>query len=356
MSIRQVILMSIFLLFSLCGIAQVPTDGLVAEYSFNDGTGDEPINNLDATFIGDVDDATDRFGNEKKAKKLNGDLGSYINLGSSSLLKNIGDATISMWVKAEKEPNINGYGNTWQPLIIAKSNSNEIELVEGYALYRDFEEEKMVGVYNSTSSDIYITTYANEAIIGDKWEHVVLTYSEKNKEVVGYINAIEVFRESTEGALLTFSVDDVIVGLLLAEHMQRAFHGSVDDIRIYNKSLGQAQISQLHQEKNPKVIITPYFYTPKLILDGSYAKMIDESLNLKFTQEYATSDGTEINFEVYDWQRGITYQGIFNVNYGINWKELDISSWSLNAQTFYTLEFKANKGQLYKIRFKTPQL
>ena len=88
-------------------------------------------------------------------------------------------------------------------------------------------------------------------------------------------------------------------------------------------------------------------------LDGGYIQLEDNSLRIKFNQEYGVDgSGETINYKIYKWDR-TSYSGTFNANYGVNWQTLDLSSFNLNDGEHYTIEFEANKKEKYILRFKT---
>ncbi|WMX17576.1 hypothetical protein [Aureispira sp. CCB-E] len=88
-------------------------------------------------------------------------------------------------------------------------------------------------------------------------------------------------------------------------------------------------------------------------LDGGYIQLKDDFLRIKFNQEYGVDgSGETINYKIYKWDR-TSHSGTFNATYGINWKDLDLSGLNLNSDEHYTIEFEANKGEKYILRFKT---
>jgi hypothetical protein len=88
-------------------------------------------------------------------------------------------------------------------------------------------------------------------------------------------------------------------------------------------------------------------------LDGGYIQLEDDFLRLKFNQEYAVDNGGDIiNYKIYKWDR-TSVSGTFNATYGVNWETLDLSTFNLNSNEHYTIEFEGNKVEKYVLRFKT---
>src|SRR5882672_3048353 len=96
-------------------LAQSP--GLVASYSFNEGSGgtvaDSSGNNLTGTIVGATWTTGGRFGN---ALSFNG-TSSYVDLGNPAALQLTGSMTLEAWVKAAATPANDGQ-------IVAKSDNS----------------------------------------------------------------------------------------------------------------------------------------------------------------------------------------------------------------------------------------
>ena len=84
--------------------AQTPVPGLIAAYSFNEGTGstvaDVSGNHLNGNIVGATWTTGGRYGN---ALSFNG-TSSYVDLGNSVLLQLTGSMTLEAWIKAAANP------------------------------------------------------------------------------------------------------------------------------------------------------------------------------------------------------------------------------------------------------------
>lgn len=88
--------------------------------------------------------------------------------------------------------------------------------------------------------------------------------------------------------------------------------------------------------------------------DGGYIQQTDNTLRIKYIQEYAVDPVTEyadLPYKIYDWRRSVVLSGNLRVIYGANWKDIDIQT--LAPNTYFTLEFEGNKEEQYTLRFKT---
>ena len=89
--------------------------------------------------------------------------------------------------------------------------------------------------------------YSDSTYSADTWNHVVLTI-ERNGNAYFYINGVQDGSKSVNDIAIPFSKD-----LLIGGYDKRAlfFNGSIDDVRIYNRALSQAEITLLYNSYNP---------------------------------------------------------------------------------------------------------
>lgn len=336
--------------------AQVPTNGLVAEYLFTDGSYDDTNPNNygpnHATAPSTVVNTPDRFGNPNGAKDLAGihyqdPAGTYIELGTSADLKpSVG--TISIWVKFD-HISTSGWGYPYMPIILASNTRAPGTYMEAYCLYISISNKKLLSILTQPSP--IIERYHFGAVVPeDSWHHYSLVYD--NNVIKTYVDGVLAHTQykgfNSQG---TFSNESVRVGSSMNLSNNRALDGAVDDIRIYNRVLSDAEVRSLYQEAGPK----KQYVQLKDVLDANYLQQMDDVLRFKFQQRYATpnNQAKAVGYVIYDWQRNKAQVGNFDVEYGINWSEIELTG--LTDNTFYTLEITANKGEHYLLRFKTKQ-
>lgn len=353
LKMKNIIVTLFFLTITSTIFAQVPTKGLVAEYLFTDGSYKDTNPNKqgpnDATATSTVSSTEDRFGNPNSAKDLSGIHGqsedaSYINLGASTTLKPI-SGSISIWVKIDKISE-NGWGYTYNPIVLATNSNSPEKDAEAYALYLHTETQKPSAI--TVNPPNKKTEAIGEKVSFNKWYHYVVTYDDDRLKL--YVDGILV-REESKGYKSTFSSDNIYIGGSKLEADSRALDGQVDDIRIYDRVLEESEVKGLHREGEPEVV--PVYVELGENLSDAFAKQIDNLLRFKLNQDYAVKSGGEvIEYTIYKWDR-TSHSGKFNLSYGTNWKTIDLSTHNLERDTHYTLEFKANKGQEYILKFKT---
>ncbi|MEO6303904.1 MAG: histidine kinase [Bacteroidia bacterium] len=223
----------------------------VAKFLFNNKNDLDEISNLRAKIIG-VNYTIDRFGNKNHAVFFSGNPNSYVNLGTSKILKQrVG--SISLWVKVE-HPVMSGTGTKYNPIIITKCNPSN-DFYESYALYYMLNTKKMVAVCAKDSTRD-VGAFGKEASRQNNWQHLVMTFNDE--QISFYIDAElqNTFTKNFETKFL--ESDSVIVGITANKKNNRWLNGCVDDIAFYNKVLTPAEILEVFESPDPntnKVIL-----------------------------------------------------------------------------------------------------
>jgi hypothetical protein len=212
----------------------VPANGLVGWWPFNGNANDESGNG----YNGIVTDATltnDRFGNENNAYAFNG-TNDYIDLLDSNLLN---DFSVNLWIKPNmsssrntiisKFTNNSSFPNGWEALI--DFNTNIGELVIGNAV---------VGTY-STTVDTGV------------WYNVCFVYDYVNLTMNTYLNGALIHNDTA----FIVNPNNVLFRIGARSNTPPIFfyNGIVDDVGIWNHTLNQQEITDLH---NGNSVITGF--------------------------------------------------------------------------------------------------
>lgn len=340
-------------------VAQVPTNGLVAEYLFSEGSYDDTNPNgygpNHAVGTATVANAVDRFGNADAAKYLSGinyleAEGTHIKLGSSGVLKPE-NGTISIWVKL-KGISYSGWGYVYNPIILAPNTLSPRPPFEGYALYLHMEGGTKAITSNPGAFEPIAVAGGKAAV--DRWHHYVVTYDERDLKL--YENGVLV-KTTYKGYRSNgvFSNEDVVVGSSMNEINNRAFNGTVDDIRIYNRMLSDAEVLALYQESVAEVVS----YVPlQEVLDAGFYPLTNGSKSVYFYYEERYQEGI-LNYKVFDQNHtdittSVTLENIDlnnsrNKAYGRNRYKLTLQT--VNANEFYLLEVTNEKGKKQYLKF-----
>lgn len=233
----------------MSAIGQVPTNGLVGYWPFTSNADDASGNALNGTVQG-ATLTTDRFGNANSAYHFIGTSASYIQVPDNILLRP-SIITISVWVNPDTvfprasiiakqnladatgeqyavqyTPN----GSVLNPLFAVKVNSAGCQPGVGWQISNP-----------NTSTSI------------NNWHHIVGIYDG---------DTIKVYQDNvllSQTVLVTGPIDNCLGGTLNIGHswtQTAGFHGSIDDIRIYNRELNPSEVSQLYNEHTCTAIPT----------------------------------------------------------------------------------------------------
>lgn len=200
--------------------AQIPTAGLVAYYPFNGNANDGSGNNYNGTVNG-ASLTNDRFGNPNSAYSFDG-INDNITLNSTLSLTNI--QSKSVWV----------YLNS--------SNPNQNIIVEGGAI----QWMEVVDIDNDKKPEI---RYGFESTLGNyiesnleldtlQWYNLILT-SDASNVMKLYINGV--LDSQLSGTPQT--IGNINIGSGVSSYF---FNGKIDDIRIYNRTITPAEVTQIY--------------------------------------------------------------------------------------------------------------
>ncbi|MHC4326792.1 MAG: LamG-like jellyroll fold domain-containing protein [Planctomycetota bacterium] len=188
-----------------------PLDGDAVDIS---GNGNDGILMGDPQFVaGVIGDAVE----------LDGD-GDFIDCGNAELLDITGPITVACWIKVDV------FDKSWQAIVTHGDSS--------WRVHRSGSSDNIAwGTSGASPADITGTTNVNDA----EWHHIAGVYdgAQKLLYIDGAVDASADFDGSINSA--THSVN-------IGENNQatgRYFAGLIDDVRIYNQALSEAQIGKL---------------------------------------------------------------------------------------------------------------
>lgn len=240
----------LFVVFLFASIrSAVHTPGPVAKYSFNDGTarnecGINPAKTVDIVFV------EDRFGNPRSACHLHGAPGSYINLGTDSVLKPF-EGSISIWVNIDIAAE-GGKGYHFNPIILTKNtylnteNKND-DFFEAYTLGYDFKSHKIAAA--TTKSEELQVILRSDRLSLREWHHLVMTYNDDSLHL--YIDGALSAKIMKNFRTVFSKTDSVMVGNSANAKNERYLSGRVDDIAIYNRVLSAEEVAELYNAPDP---------------------------------------------------------------------------------------------------------
>jgi hypothetical protein len=218
----------IFLALLTTTLQSQPTQGLVAYYPFNGNANDESGNGINGT-LHNVTLTEDRFGNSGKAYYFLGNSTSYIHTITSPLLNLSGNATLVAWIKG------NGTLNNIARVIGTTDDGVEIGTNSNGTANSNFS-------YSGTN---WFNIVSNKVINDNQWHFVSVVINANQGKL--FVDAIKVKDTSSTSAFTMTSPGYVSIGRHPI-YTSRAFTGSIDDIRIYNRALNESELQVLFNE------------------------------------------------------------------------------------------------------------
>lgn len=272
-----------FLSFPLFTYSQIDTN-YALNFNFNNHQIKEVNDKVIIKPIG-VTLTDDRFGNKQSAIYLHGDATSYLNLGTSNLLKPK-KGTISIWVNLDRKI-YTGKGYDANPIIITK-NDTGYDFINAYALCYD-EYAKRFGASSTKDSTKEATVASIDQPVFGKWYHMVMTYD--NDYLLFYINGV-LQGSATKGFETKFlHTDSVVVGNMASKKNDRWSEGIFDDIQIFHRVLNAKEVKELYEAPNPNrtsiIIKSILFYSgiALVILVVAFLLVVNHRRRLKKEEE-----------------------------------------------------------------------
>ncbi len=230
------------------GLSLPPNNlGLVGYWSFNEGSGsiahDFSGNGNTGTLVNSPTWTTGKLG---QALSFNG-TSQYVNLGNSAPLQITGVITLSAWVNVSSFPAIDTgvepYGNGY---IIGKGYDSTYE---GYYL-RIFHKSDgtyhlQSGSYGGGTNSNTDWTFSTGTWKTGTWHHVVGLYDGSNWKL--YFDGVAVSSTAAAYGALTTAKSAFIGATDIAGTIRRYFTGTIDDVRVYNRALGAAEVQALYK-------------------------------------------------------------------------------------------------------------
>ncbi len=195
-------------------------DGLIAHYPFNGNADDESGNGHDGTVNG-AQLTVDRFGNPNRAYLFDG-ANDYIDLEILGGFK-----SVSIWVRQDVRSEYDYYfGHDDFRLFASDPETGRLALHDG-------------SFNPSVKSSIWMDDHVGE------WIHVVAVSDGVNSKI--YVNGDDVTADPSD----LHSVSSAIVNLGRWPGVKHYFNGKMDDVRVYDRALSEAEIQELYNEDNP---------------------------------------------------------------------------------------------------------
>ncbi|HEX2971031.1 MAG TPA: Ig-like domain-containing protein, partial [Tepidisphaeraceae bacterium] len=197
--------------------------GLVAAYAFNEGSGASVVDISGSGNSGNISNAAwttgGKYGN---ALSFNGS-NSWVTIADNASLRLTSRLTLEAWVKPSSRTG-------WQTVFMKERPGSF-----SYALYSSDDTSRPPAAYINTGGDF--KTVGMSALPLNSWTHLAATYDGFSFKL--YVNGTQVGRQYRMGSLVSATGALRIGGnSVWGEY----FSGLIDEVRIYNRALTQAEI------------------------------------------------------------------------------------------------------------------
>lgn len=187
----------------------------------------------------------DRFGNNRSAMMLNGTRNSYLNLGTSPLLKPRA-FTISLWLNLLARVYA-GRGYEGSPILLTKNGPGD-DFIFAYALLYNVQNNRLGAACSKDSLYEAIVNSVNEVVM-NRWYHLVVTAD--NRQLSFYINGKLQGRSNKGFETQYLSTDSVLLGHTGSKKNERYTFGIIDDIQFFHRVLNEQEIEALYNAPDP---------------------------------------------------------------------------------------------------------
>jgi hypothetical protein len=303
-------LISIFLTISFYGssFAQLENN-LIARYYFNAGDARDEVGNNDGTVV-DAILVKDRFNNPQSAYFFDGN--GYITFGDKPEFQmGSGSFAISFWMKKD-EFTFQGY-----PIVKRATGSNN-QMESGYGVHftGDGKDMEVLIAYDDFSSD-----GPGKALIDNlEWHHYVISYDRRDKMKLYIDNYLIDEIDIKPNFFQTLNATPAALTMGVDANDTENFVGTVDDVRIYKRSLNASDVSLLYEEEYiptsnkeiQNIDLSAYLYPNPadnfiLIANPLYSngvtKVFDTNGKLIASEKINSRDNIHIN--VASWKKGL---------------------------------------------------
>jgi hypothetical protein len=199
----------------------VLSTGLVAAYSFNEGSGTTVRDVSGNNNLGTIQGATWVAGKYNNALSFNG-TSSRVDIVDSATLHLTTGMTLEAWVKPATS------GNTWQN-VVYKGNDNYYLMAKSPTAGRPAGGGTIGGVKNTVSGTSVLPVGV--------WSHLAATYDGASLRL--YVNGVQVASVAKTGNIKTSGNLLQIGGNTI---FGQYFKGVIDEVKVYNRALSKAQI------------------------------------------------------------------------------------------------------------------
>jgi hypothetical protein len=235
-------------------------DSLVGYWNMDEGSGLAALDSSNNNNNGTIHGAKWVAGKFGSGIAFDGSIADYVKVNNSLSLQVTGNLTLSCWVF------FNSLAS--KQTLIFKSYSGEYELsMAGNSGSLEFDNTGTIA-YSPSS-----------AVRTNVWLHIVVVRSMLTRDIVFYVNGVEIGTPRPLTKLPISSSNTVYIG---QENGYNPLNGIIDDVRIYDCALSANAVLALYQQENPLSYENYNYYT-------------DSATNNTMLLSTTTPDGSDNN-------------------------------------------------------------
>ena len=213
----------------------VPTNGLIGWWPFNGNANDESGNGNNGSVIGGAILGNDRYGSNNSSYEIDGlNCPNPRGLSIPAVTSNVGDYSISIWYKS-----INPL-KQYQCII----NSNPHQFIGASFNYLS---SSSIAVFAGNGTWWSSLTDSITIVNASNWNHLAIVKNGLNFQY--FNNGILMQTMSFTNTFNTGNISSFVVGAISingGSNCYETFHGSLDDLGIWNRALTQQEITDLY--------------------------------------------------------------------------------------------------------------
>jgi len=213
-------------------------------------------------------------GKWNSAMKFDG-VDDYVDAGNSSVLNTVNAISIGAWVKPNSFSTYQKIANKWW------DNTSR-----GYEFFADGSGVLYFNIATASENSDHFVNSPSNALARDQWQYVAATYDGAKMRV--YVNGVVVGEKSQTGSIRQ-NVASFGVGADLRTPRISFFNGSIDEVRVWNRSLSYDEVKQQYYGSLNKYAPGKWLFTS--VQDGPSTTAGSYNYSL-----YATDSGGVTSF------------------------------------------------------------
>jgi RHS repeat-associated protein len=219
------------LALSLLAVPFVARAALVAAYGLNAQSGTSMADASGNSNTGTSNTTTRTTGKFGSARAIAAGSTGFINIGNGTTLRITGSMTVSAWIKPTS------FTDSDAAVVSKRGQSGGFEL--------DVTKDtgaRTIGFKLTSSSGANMIRYGTTALAVNQWYHVAGVYNASAQTMDVYVNGV--LDNGSQSGTITTSQQDFSVNVNFGRRLDGSsfFAGVIDEVRIYNTTLTQAQI------------------------------------------------------------------------------------------------------------------